>query len=272
MGLYAQSNLIAGGDFDLPHPQNNELPDLWSFSQLDMTLTESASYSANKGWRYVAVTAQAGGKMMNYRVNDEMNVRYNCIRATTPAKYIITFWAKSDASNTIKIHIPWYDADGKSSNSWTSPAIQMDGGVWKQYTVYTAAAPGKVSPLTASAGLEVWFETSNGIVSFDDFVVTTDTENHKAGEIVVEGEEASQHPDAAEEITGVSTPLAEKAQLSIGKGKLFVNATEPVKVTVFDVSGKIVHVATVAAHSTISLNQSAYWVKVDNKVHKVVVK
>ena len=102
--------------------------------------------------------------------------------------------------------------------------------------------------------------------------MTTDTENHKAGEIVVEGEKASQHPDAEEEITGVSTPLEEKAQLSIGKGKLFVNATEPVKVTVSDVSGKIVHVATIAANSSISLNHGAYLVKVDNQVHKVVVK
>ena len=184
VGLCAQSNLIAGGDFDRANWQNYDLPEMWSFSDLKVKLIETASYPGNKGWMYVDVTAAAGGKMINYRENDDMKMEYNCIKATTPAKYTITFWAKSEASNTIKISTPWYGADGQSAEAWTSPAIQLEGGVWKQYTVYTDVAPEG----TVSAGLEVLFETSNGIVSFDDFVVTTDTENHKAGEILIDGQ------------------------------------------------------------------------------------
>ena len=434
IGLYAQSNLIAGGDFDIVNQHNNRLPDLWNFYGLDIQLIESVSYPNNKGWRYVDVTAKVGGKMMNYRVNEEMKIRYNCIRATSIAKYVITFWAKSKENNAIKIHIPWYDANGKSSKSWTSPAIQLDGGVWKRYTLYTDAAPsGIVSNLTAVAGLEVWFDTSNGIISFDDFSVTADTENHQAGDIIVEEDKDGQTPETPivtsdnlfrygnfEEVnpsyktpmgwylqnatdiqlsdevptgstgrqslcvlptsntsitthvngvtnilnvnqgetyvlslwakgksakdkfsarfswygnndtvddpeyiakeegfkqdwalhtyevkipagvnsasfvitfstgndyvyfddisltkkmksTGISEQGIKNAQFSIGWGKLSVNVKEPAKVLVLDVSGKIVYAATVKDKSIISLNKGSYLVKINNRIHKVVI-
>ena len=176
-------NLIKGGDFDRANWQNYDLPDLWSFDDLGVKLIETASYPGNKGWMYIDVTPQVGGKMRLYRENDDMKMEYGCFNAKEAAKYEITFWAKSDTKNTIQINLPWHVTESKLNGNWTSPEIELEGGTWKKYTVYTDVAPAG----TTTGGLEVWFATANGVISFDDFSVSTDTENHPAGEVLVDG-------------------------------------------------------------------------------------
>ena len=188
MGVSAQ-NLIEGGDFDRENWQKPGTPDHWTFDKLQVKLVESASYPDNKGWMYVDVTPAADGKMRLYV--DDMNMRpdYKCMEVAAPAKYAISFWAKSEAGCTLKVSMPWYGADG-ATTAWTSPEIKVNGAEWKQYTVFTDVAPEG----TKGAGLEVLFEAEGGVVSFDDFSVAADKENHAAGEILIDGKKPGETP------------------------------------------------------------------------------
>ena len=188
MGVGAQ-NLIEGGDFDRAYWQDYDKPAAWTFENVQVKLIETVSYPGNKGWMYVDVTPAANGKMRLFVEDYAMQPDYKAMEVAAPAKYAISFWAKSEAGCTFKVSMPWYGADGVTT-AWTSPEIKVNAAEWKQYTVFTDVAPEG----TTGAGLEVLFEAEGGVVSFDDFSVVADNDNHAAGEILIDGKKPGETP------------------------------------------------------------------------------
>lgn len=161
-------NLIEGGDMERAGYTYSSMPENWMVS--DGIKVVHADYENPKdNYCYLQLTPVVGGYLKHFVYDSDSRPAKNGFKVETWEDYTVTFRAKSEQANTIKLKFEWWSGQNFWDDVFVSEPITIEGD-WKEYKMVVKTIREE------NAVFSVLFETANGDIAFDDFTMTKGAE------------------------------------------------------------------------------------------------
>lgn len=146
----------------------SSMPENWMVS--DGIKVVHADYENPKdNYCYLQLTPVVGGYLKHFVYDSDSRPAKNGFKVETWENYTITFRAKSEQANTIKLKFEWWSGQSFWDDVFVSEPITIEGD-WKEYKMVVKTIREE------NAVFSVLFETANGDIAFDDFTMTKGAE------------------------------------------------------------------------------------------------
>ncbi len=192
--LMAQNNLLNNGGMDNGECCTYVNAAHWTPTSITYQWTEGISYPGSNGYGYGKITPTVGGTLRNYIDGADDAKIYNGVKVDANQAYTVSFWAKSEQTNQVKVNINWHTSQEAAITSTTSEQVEISGD-WKQYSVTVTSATD-----ATRAAFTLEFASANGEILLDEVVMekaqnTTTTTQEDPANIVKYGSFEVLDPD-----------------------------------------------------------------------------
>lgn len=164
--LFAQ-NIIPNGDFEVANPQNGQTnkPLGWRFNKISSVDLKSGQFNRPDSEGSNVLRLYSTGNQYSYMCTNEAGEE-NVIMLEEGQTYKLSFFAKGDAKDVIKVQMNYYMGGEKM------PEELGEVTLTPEWTEYTFEVPG----MTDNAGLRLYFPTDNGFIFLDDVSLVMEKE------------------------------------------------------------------------------------------------